>query len=695
MRVTSSMYYKSIYGQNNSQLNNKLFDVNKQIASGLTIQYAKDDVAVFTETMRLDNEMATLSQIKKSTESGYKMSNQADVILNEFETSMNRVRTLLLNAANGTNDGVSLDAIASELRGVEGHFKNLANSSINGQYLFSGSAVDTRPIADDGTYMGNDISMNAFLGSRTQQQYNLTGADLFLGEEVLVKREITTNVIQNNLTMKHPDYTNGSVGGDIAALIPSDTIRDLMGDTDNVVDTVTQKHFFYIRGARSDGTAFNEKVSMKDSDKIEELLNQIGDIYGNTPNLKIVNVTMNDYGQIVVEDKLKGSSKLDFHMVGAVDFSGGAAADVGSIDLLDGGETDFTEIINPTVPPANNLHVKEFVKSQYTPSDGAPTNVSGLLYDRTQFTHTGSKVTSSISQIVRDSNAFANPVTKISEVADLSQGIPGTLDDTNFDFKGIDVNGTAFDVKIVFNNINGSTFIKDGITYPIWNVDTPRDAVNADEMSYQQLMDVMNMVLTDNLPVDPFNDTDYDDAVYSSTFTGNTFLSGDGKIGFQQLNTTDTKARMSLNDSNSGDFTKDASVMSFNANNSLTIRDPKTDFFNTLNDMITAVENKKLYPDDTKGDIRNIGIENAIVMMDDLQDHVLRAHALVGAQSNALNTSLERTQILEISTMQLRSSVIDTDLAEASLTLTQLSLNYEAMLSTVGKVSKLSLVNYL
>ena len=45
--------------------------------------------------------------------------------------------------------------------------------------------------------------------------------------------------------------------------------------------------------------------------------------------------------------------------------------------------------------------------------------------------------------------------------------------------------------------------------------------------------------------------------------------------------------------------------------------------------------------------------------------------------------------------MTLRSSVIDTDLAEASLELTQLSLNYEAMLSTVGKISKLSLVNYL
>jgi len=82
-------------------------------------------------------------------------------------------------------------------------------------------------------------------------------------------------------------------------------------------------------------------------------------------------------------------------------------------------------------------------------------------------------------------------------------------------------------------------------------------------------------------------------------------------------------------------------------------------------------------------------------MMDDLQDHVTRSHAQVGANSNTLTASLERTSLLEISTMTLRSSVIDTDLAEASLELTQLSLNYEAMLSTVGKISKLSLVNYL
>jgi len=164
MRVTSSMYYHSLYGTNNSKLNNELFDVNKQIASGLKIQYAHDDVTTFTQTMRLDNEVTTLGQIKQSTESGYKVSNQSDVVLNEFETSMNRMRTLLLQAANDTNDEISQDAIAQELRGLEKNIKSLANTSINGQFLFSGSAVNVKPIDDNGKYHGNDKSMNAFLG---------------------------------------------------------------------------------------------------------------------------------------------------------------------------------------------------------------------------------------------------------------------------------------------------------------------------------------------------------------------------------------------------------------------------------------------------------------------------------------------------------------------------------------------------
>lgn len=700
MRITSGMYYKSIYSQSNGQLNEALFDVNKQIASGLKIQYAQDDVRTFTETMRLDNEISTLGQIKSSTESALKMSNQTDSVLGEFESSMIRMRTLLLNAANATNSETSLDAIAQELRSIEEHFKNLANTSINGQYLFSGSAVDVRPIADDGTYMGNEGLLKAFTGSKTSQQYNISGAELFLGEKKLVQREVSTNVIQTNLGAKYPNFADSTIKGSSSPLTSSSTIRDLMGDGDNVINTGVDKHFFYVSGTRSDGVSFKEKIAMSDDEKIDDLLNEIGALYGNTPEVDVVNISMNEKGQIIVEDKIKGSSKIDFHMVAATDLSGGGAANVVNIDDLGVGETNFDSIMLGTSTAVNpNLHVREFIKSSLSSADGvAATNlIEGTIYDRTEFSKSGSKLSSASSQIVRETNAFATDKTKLSDVADISQGVAGTLNGTSFVVEGTDINGIAYSAQIDLSAA-GSTFTVGGNTYNIYDMGTPRAAVNGDDMTYRQFMDVVNMLTTGNLPVGvPGTDAEYDAAIGTADLMGRTLLSHDGKMQFEEIGTGNTKATLSIYDANSGDFTvgADASVMTFNTNNAITVRDPKTDFFKTMDEMISAVENYKLYPDSSSGDIRNVGIGNAIAMMDDLQDHVYRAHSQVGVQTNALDTSLQRTGLLEISAMSLRSTVVDTDMAEASLNLARLNTNYEAMLSTAAKVSKLSLVNYL
>ena len=703
MRITSGMYYSGIYGNNNAKLSEKLFDVNRQISSDLQIQYAHQNVTSFSDTMRLDNEITILGQIKKSTESGYKISNQTDIVLKDFQTSLDRTKTLLVQAANASNSDVSLDAIAVELRGLESHFKNLANTSINGQYLFSGSAVDIKPIAQDGTYRGNDAVMEAVLDSNVRQQYNISGSQLFLGENLADNREITTNVVNKNWTAQYPAFDGDTTFGTEKFITSGDTIRDLMGDIDDVVDTGVQKHYFYISGTKNDGTSFKEKLAMSDDDSVDELLHQIGNAFGNTPDVDVVNVSLNGNGQIVVEDKMKGSSKLDFHMVGATDFSGGGAANIddgmyganaGRIENLDGAETDFIKVMGTTYVPG--LFVKEFVKSDYLSADGTVTT-DGLLYDKTLFSQNGSILTSNTPQIVKETNAFATDQTKLSEVADLSKGTAGTLDGTQLKLTGTNIHGVAYDVQIDFNAA-GSTFSLDGggTNYQIFNMQTPRAPVAADDMTYRQFMDVINMVVTNTLPASTNVAADYDAAAETSKSLGGTYLTYDGKIAFQDKNATTTQASVALYDVESETFSgTEAPVMTFNSNNALTVSDPKTDFFKSLNDIITAVEDYKLYPDGSYGSVRNVGMQNAIAMIDDLQNHISRTHAQVGAQSNSLTRAIDRTSLLDISTKALRSSVIDTDIAEASLTLNQLSLNYQAMLSTVGKVSKLSLVNYL
>ncbi len=706
MRVTSSMYYSNLYSSKNTSLQTQLFDVNKQIASGLQIKYAKDNVRTFAETIRLDNESTELEQVSKSANNGYKLSNETDVILNDFDKTMSRMRVLLIKAANGSNSDTSLDAIAAELKTIKEHFRNLANSSINGQYLFSGSAIDTKPIDDDGHYQGNGVASDAFTGSKTKQQYNITGEELFLGEKHLVKREVTSNAVNDNLVSNFP---TGETEGEAGVVTKESTIREFMGDTDAAEPGVA-KHYFYLRGTDSGGRSFKETITMSDEQPISSLLHEIKKAYGGT-----VDVSLNKHGKFVIQNKIKGSSKLDFNMVGAVDFNRTnindranindlAYAKSGLITNLDGGETNFDNFVTGITPPG--LFIKEFVKSDLDPASSISSlKIDGLEYDRTEFTREGSIVSSNVPQIIKKSrivgqtemitlanrNKFASASTLLADVAS------GSLNGSSFKLEGLTATGTPLNLNINFA-AGGSTFTDNntGKTYNIYNMSNPRTAVDGDEMKYRQLMDVMNMAITSNFPAGvPGIDTQYDTAILSANAAGEVSLSYDGKIKFQDKQNSNTLAKFSMYDTNSGDFGASASLMTFNTNNAITVRDPKTDFFNVIDQMITAVENHKLYPDATSANMRNIGIENAITMMDDLTDHVLRAHAQVGAQSKALRSEVDRTSVLEISVKTLRSSVIDTDLAKASLSLSQLTTDYKAMLSTVGKVSKLNLVNYI
>ena len=816
MRVTQSMYYDSIYSTNNNKLTTELFDVNKQIASGLKIEYASDDPTTFIDTMRLDNEVTTLGQIKKSADNGLKVSNQTDVVLNDFTTTMDRMKTLFVSASNATQSDASLDAIAQELRGLEDHLKNLSNTSINGEYLFSGSAVDTKPISDDGTYNGNDQVRNALIGSNNYQQYNISGAELFLGEESTQHRKITTNVKNYNQTMLYPDVMQDSgllrSDGVEEFITEEDTIRDLMGDTDMDATNNPNPYHFYINGTKSNGDSFSEEMTMTADQSVGELLDSISELYGRNT----VNVSLNEYGEIEIEDKMAGSSKLDFQMVGAVDFNldgndiddaagatsleeleskditlkgftrsefSGTTSNLRSVqdnidtnnftisgefikkpeltkadgstlltDIMgdgteqiqltgsdvDGNAVDFTFDITDTTTLQdlvdsldtqydNSNDLLSFYiqdgKIVFESSDDTATSnidiqmesqtdngvkVSGfdsdsfLSYDKINFVKTGDTLSSNVSQILNSDNSYAVDATKLFDVADLSQVNAGTLDGTVYTLEGYNIDGVKFDTSInLQSSANGGstfTFRKDtngdgdlsdetATTYTMYNVDGSE--VDADSMTYRQFMDVINMTTTDNLPASTNSSDDYFTAIREANKEGDVSLDSKGRIEFKELNTTTTDAQMRLYDANS------PSTLTFQANDALTISDPKTDFFQSLDDAISAVEEHKTRPDASVGSERNIGMQNAITVIDDLSEHVSRIHSQVGAQSNALNNTVDRTTMLETNTIALRSSVIDTDLAEASLRLTQLDTNYQAMLSTVGKVSQLSLVNYL
>lgn len=846
MRIGYSSQYLTLarYQQSNQlQLN----DLLTQMSSGRKIQFGYQNSTIYSQTLRLDYEEATLTQSKTLSTSAKSFSDNTDSALSELSKSMTNFTTKLNQAANQIHSATSLEALANDLQAIKEHMLSIANTSIGGQYIFSGTAVTTKPFDSNGNYYGNDSSLEALLGSNNLLGYNITGAELFGGKDSDKSRIIVTNVKNYNQSKLHPDIMdslNKTGEPEEVYLKSTDKLRDLLGDNnDNPSDNPDE--WFYVQGVRPDGTSFKNKFSLSPSytnedsaATVQDLLDRIGREFGNTSTNKVVDVTLNEYGEIQIKDLTTGRSNIDFYMISSdsnVDdldeliesgarvksyiqspylgdktatqitstnnyydhrvstlpttlrTSDNTIAGKSSLlsDILGGGVTNlvlggtsvnnadgtagvavaaYNFAITPTTTVQDLLdsieanfagtgdievefsngkisiidkNVLNLTSDQREPPyDGASSfsiniqaqdgvgnpiqafsNDYTVEYDRVAFTKSGSTLSSNVSQIINSNSEYATASTKLSAVAGAS------LDGDSYVMKLKDINGIDVEARLNFSNTvpPGTTFTINGVdTFPIFN---PHDAppavtqVRADEMTYQQLMDVITVAMNySNINAT----TDYIDAttgatlqIQKSAYEGllqaskaniGVSLNSQGQLEIKDLLRSETRMSFMMYDSATDDYSatmdKSGSALTFHSNNALTVDDPHVNFFAQLDSIIDAVR-KGIYragdvADGTySSDLRSVGIQGGMTQFEHLSDHVNKVHAKNGAQGNAFKYSLERTEVLIVQTKSLRSEIVDTDIASTYNDFAQLTLNYQAMLTSISKINQLSLVNYI
>lgn len=604
MRITNSLFYSSSM-QDSQNAIKKLYDINKQMSSKMKIQNSYEDSAIYVDTMRLNYEITTLDQVKETSSKAQTFSQNTDATLNQFTTALDTFKTKLIQASNSSNSSTSLGALADELQALRNHMVSLGNTSINGQFLFSGSSLLQKPIQGDGTYSGNGDSLTALVGSGVELPYNLDGQSLFLGKDSDYNRTVSTNVAMFNQTKLHPDIMT-TTGSNIAAtqvyLKESDTIRDMVGDTNNSA-TDDPKAVFYLSGRKSDGNTFSNVIEVDTSSKVSDLLESIGMGYGNTSTNKVVNVSLNAKGQIEVKDLRSGNQLLEMNIFGAVDRNAlagttGDAKQIMNVDnLILNPDVDiiaFNKSNFATTASSPDLTMRSMPTSiagqfgiSFPIKDAATTNIttttllSGLMpsdvdhldfngtsfsvigktvqdlmteidvqyyggvptatlsngqivtnnpaitlvpmnasnvkahgdalpdainYARRGFEKDGNALTSNISQVIKSTNQFATASSKLVDVAGVSSlaGKQLVLDFT--DKNGIAKTGTLnlsnTDTTFSIDLDGDGNTTDENETFSIYNGkrDTTDTLTKADEMTYQQLMDVISMATSGNFP---------------------------------------------------------------------------------------------------------------------------------------------------------------------------------------------------
>ncbi|MBX1886163.1 flagellar hook-associated protein FlgL [Campylobacter peloridis] len=735
MRISNQYtFYTSI--QNYTDGQSLLNKYNLQLQTGQLIQHSFEHANTYINGSRLEYEMANINQIIEGTQAAQEMAKNTDTALKNITELLEKFKTLLTKAASDGNSQTSREAIAKELKLIKESIVNIANTSINGQYLFAGSNTATKPFDKYGNYNGNKDNIFVVSGSGTQIPYNIPGWDLFFKPDSNINKLISTNVsmIDNRYdVIKNPDQKKFlDEESKFSYLIGQNYVQGGGLDPDKDFDYADSKLPFpkssmYIQGVKPDGTSFKATINIGPEDKIGDVLENIGKLYGNTDTNKVVEVKMNDSGQIEIKNLKEGNSSLDFHAVamtpqvqdkGQINALKEAAAAEGiSMDQLTdrimqaAHNGNINNVTSPVTIQVNgqdfeiNIHQTDFIKSNI---NGNKTN--GKEFD-VPFEKDGNTVYGNVSQIIKGTSQYANDSTKLSEVIANSNGsMAGQQLQMNITSKS----GQRYDVTVNLENSLVSFTKPDGtlIQIPIMNVDpnNPNNAIvtNPEDITYRQLNDIIGMIASDNIPANTLtpanvaNFKEYQRLVANSKDSVEVNMDYKGRISITDKFSTNTNIGVSIKDSNSntnfptiGGGVTQGSGFTFSANNSLTIDDPNVDLIKDLDEMIDAVLNGNMRADSEGSDPRNTGLQGALERLDHLQDHVRKTQTTIGSYTNSIEETNKRMTFLNVNVATIKSGVTDADYGQTYMQFMQTMVSYQAMLSATSKISQISLLNYL
>ncbi|EAJ6473674.1 flagellar hook-associated protein FlgL [Campylobacter jejuni] len=749
MRITNKLNFTN--SVNNSMGGQSaLYQISQQLASGLKIQNSYEDASTYIDNTRLEYEIKTLEQVKESTSRAQEMTQNSMKALQDMVKLLEDFKVKVTQAASDSNSQTSREAIAKELERIKESIVQLANTSVNGQYLFAGSQVANKPFDSNGNYYGDKNNINVVTGAGTESPYNIPGWDLFFKADGDYKKQISTNVsfTDNRWDLnKDPDKTKYLTGDSKwQQLIGQGYVKDNGLDPDKDFEYDDKLDFppttLYVQGTKPDGTSFKSAVLVKPEDTLEDVMENIGALYGNTPNNKVVEVSMNDSGQIQITDLKQGNNKLDFHAVAFTPQADDRAELTGIIDAAkqEGismdevtnrvmqaataapSNGDITKLNSPVTVTINNqqftidLKQTDFIKSKMTDTDGNATN--GADYDNVYFEKNGNTVYGNVSQVIKGSNAYATDSTKLSEVM-AGDSLNGTTLNLKVNSKG----GNSYNVTI---NLQTSTVSYPDpnnpgqtISFPITHTDpaTGNSGVvtGSNDITYGQINDIIGMFAADKIPtqsitatngkVDANGYNNLQQLMKDSQATVDVSMDYKGRISVTDKLSSGTNIEISLSDSQSGHFPQPpfsttSSVtngpnFSFSANNSLVIDEPNVDIIKDLDSMIDAVLKGNMRADSESEDPRNTGMQGALERLDHLADHISKLNTTMGAYHNTIEDVNTRSTFLSVNVQSIKSNVIDVDYGEAMMNLMQVQLAYQASLKASTTISQLSLLNYM
>ncbi|MBW1849352.1 MAG: flagellar hook-associated protein FlgL [Deltaproteobacteria bacterium] len=217
MRVASKTIYDMVK-YNLGKISEGLNDANKVVSTGKRISDLSDDPVGLTQALNIKSTLSNFEQLGRNISMGKSWLTASESAMSNVQDQISDAKTLCVQMATATIGASERISASGTVQNMLEEVISLANTELNGSYIFSGSKTDTVPFSQDGTYNGDNNPFTIKIGKDASVQVGSDGEAVF-------------GTIFNTLS----DLKNALGANDV------DGIQTAMGNLDTHFDHVSNK----------------------------------------------------------------------------------------------------------------------------------------------------------------------------------------------------------------------------------------------------------------------------------------------------------------------------------------------------------------------------------------------------------------------------------------------------------------------
>lgn len=163
MRVANKTIY-DIIKFNLGNITEELNKANKIVSTGKRITDLSDDPVGITQALDIKSTLSNIEQLERNINFGKPWLNSAESALNSVQNLISDARALCVEMATATKGAVERASAANTIQNTIDEIISLANTEVNGRYIFAGTNTGTAPFNEDGSYNGNNNPFTIKIG---------------------------------------------------------------------------------------------------------------------------------------------------------------------------------------------------------------------------------------------------------------------------------------------------------------------------------------------------------------------------------------------------------------------------------------------------------------------------------------------------------------------------------------------------